>query len=242
MTYEPRRFWEERLSEQFDLRGTGEPGLTIAYNRACYALRRKVLERALREAGVELTGARVLDVGCGTGFWTSYYLEHGADVTGVDIAPTSIERLRQRFPQARFELLDVGEAPPQGRFDVVNVFDVLYHITDEARFEAALRHLAAAVAPGGVLLVTDLFAEPAFLAEHNRMRGLPRYQEVLVPAGLTVGRLHPTHVIINRELGFFRFMNRLPGVLYALDVLLLAVGFGRGPANNKLMVARRAAG
>ena len=44
--YQPRDFWERRLSEHFDLRGTGETGLSLAYNRACYALRRSVLARA----------------------------------------------------------------------------------------------------------------------------------------------------------------------------------------------------
>ena len=47
MTYQPREFWDQRLSEQFDLRGTGETGLSLAYNRACYALRRRVLDAAL---------------------------------------------------------------------------------------------------------------------------------------------------------------------------------------------------
>ena len=46
MSYRPQEFWEQRLAEQFDLRGTGETGLSLAYNRACYALRAEVLTRA----------------------------------------------------------------------------------------------------------------------------------------------------------------------------------------------------
>jgi SAM-dependent methyltransferase len=102
VTYEPRTFWEQRLTEQFDLRGTGEIGNSIAYNRACYALRRIQLEHVLRAEGIGLAGRRVLDVGCGTGFFTELYLEHGAHVTGLDITEASIERLRERFPQAEF--------------------------------------------------------------------------------------------------------------------------------------------
>ena len=98
MSYTPKEFWDQRLAEQFDLRGTGETGLSLAFNRACYALRREVLGRALRQAGVDPRGRDVLDVGCGTGFFTAYYLERGARVTGVDIAPISVERLRARFP------------------------------------------------------------------------------------------------------------------------------------------------
>jgi SAM-dependent methyltransferase len=239
MNYQPREFWDRRLSEQFDLRGTGETGLSLAYNRACYELRESVLARALRENAVELRGRDVLDVGCGTGFFTAWYLAHGAHVTGLDIAPTSIERLTARHPEARFVLADVSESAPAGTFDVVNAFDVLYHITDDARWEQAVRHLARAVRPGGVLLLTDTFSEPRALQSHNRMRPLARYRTVLESEGLEPGSLHPTHVLLNRELGAFRFLNRAPGLLLLCDRLLLGVGLGHDDAVSKLLVSKR---
>lgn len=238
MTYRPREFWDQRLSEHFDLRGTGETGLSLAYNRACYTLRREVLERSLREAGVSISGRRVLDVGCGTGFFTAFYLQRGAVLTGIDIAPTSVERLSRRHPEATFRLADVSEAEIPSGFEIVNAFDVLYHITDDARWEAALRRLGAAVAPGGVLLVTDTFA-PGAAAEHNRMRPLARYRAVLEPLGFTFERPRPTHVLLNRELGALRFLNRAPALLLALDRMLLGLGLGHDPAVSKLLVARR---
>jgi len=240
MSYTPREFWDRRLSEQFDLRGTGETGLSLAYNRACYELRLEVLGRALREAGVDPRGKRVLDVGCGTGFFTAWYLERGARVTGVDIAPTSVERLRASFPEATFLLADVSETGPEGPFDVVNAFDVLYHVVDDGRWEAAVRRLGEAVAPGGTLLVTDTFARLGAIAEHNRMRPLAEYRRVLEPLGFTLGRIRPTHVLLNRELGAFRFLNRAPRLLLALDRLLLALGLGRDEKVSKLLVAKRA--
>jgi len=239
MSYDPRSFWEERLSEHFDLRGTGETGLPLAYNRACYTLRRETLARALADAGFDPRETSVLDVGCGTGFFTAYYLARGARVTGLDIAPVSIERLSRRHPGARFLLADVADAPVDGSFDLVNAFDVLYHIVDDARWERALGHLGAAVAPGGLLLVTDTFALGAGLAAHNRMRPLARYAAVLEPLGFTLARPRPDHVLLNRELGSFRFLNRAPGLLLALDRLLLGLGFGHDAATSKVLVAAR---
>jgi SAM-dependent methyltransferase len=242
MSYEPRSFWEQRLGQHFDLRGTGEPGLSLAYNRACYDLRRRVLERALAEAGVTLKDARVLDVGSGVGFWVDFYLRHGADVTGVDLAQNAVEGLRRRFPQAAFERADVSERPFQPRFDVVNAFDVLYHVTDDARWEQAVLHLAGALKPGGVLIATDLFAEPAAgSAAHNLSRPLPRYVELLGRAGVRVERLYPTHVLLNRHLGPARFLNRAPGMLLAADRALLALGWRGDRRTNRLLLARRAA-
>ena len=239
MSYQPREFWDQRLAEQFDLRGTGQTGLSLAYNRACYALRRLVLDRALREAGCDPRGKRVLDVGCGTGFFTAYYLGRGAEVTGIDIAPTSIERLRARHPEARFVLGDVADAPLPGRYDVVNAFDVLYHITDDARWERALAHLADAVAPGGLLLLTDTFHERPAMAAHNRMRSLERHRRVLEAHGLSAGVPRPTHVLLNRELGPWRFLNRLPALLLATDRVLLATLSLPRAELNRLLVATR---
>ncbi len=241
MSYRPSEFWEQRLSEQFDLRGTGETTMGVAYNRACYQLRREVLDAALAAAGVDPRGRRVLDVGCGTGFWTDYYLQRGADYTGVDIAPSSVKRLAERYPNARFVHADMSEAEVAGAFDVVNVFDVLYHITDDARFEAALTRCARAVAPGGLLLVTDLFEDLPGLAEHNRMRSLGRYRAVLDASGMTFScaPLRPTHVLLNSDLGLLRFLNRAPGLLLALDRWLLSLGAGHDARHNKLLVAAR---
>jgi len=239
LSYDPRSFWDRRLSEHFDLRGTGETGLSLAYNRACYDLRRRVLDRALAESGVDPKGRSVLDVGCGTGFFTAYYLGRGAAVTGLDIAPTSVERLRERHPEAQFLLGDVSEAELPDRYDIVNAFDVLYHITDDARWQRAVRHLAQAVGSQGLLLLTDNFATLPSLAEHNVARPLARYREILVANGLEIGAIYPTHVLLNRELGFFRPLNRLPFLLHALDRVLLWFGAGHGPAVSKLMVARR---
>ena len=239
MSYRPREFWDQRLSEHFDLRGTGQTAMSSAYNRACYALRREVLERALAEAGVDPRGRRVLDVGCGVGFFTAYYLGRGAEVTGIDISVTSVETLRERHPQARFILGDVSETPLAEAWDVVNAFDVLYHIVDDTRWQTALRSLALAVAPGGLLLVTDTFSDLPALAAHNRMRALVRYRAVLESAGLELDGRYPTHVLLNSDLGLLRFVNRAPFVLQQLDRALLALGAGRGPRHNKLLVAKR---
>jgi SAM-dependent methyltransferase len=239
VSYRPKEFWEQRLAEQFDLRGTGETGLPLAYNRACYALRAEVLTRALERSGVSPAGARVLDVGCGTGFWTEYYSALGARYTGVDIAQVSVDRLAARYPAQRFLCADVSDGVPAGPYDLVNVFDVLYHITDDARWTAALRHLAGAVAPGGLLLVTDVFAERGRLAEHNVMRPLSRYLEVIAGQGLVREQLVPTHVLLNRHLGPWRFLNRWPGLLLAADRMLLGMGVGNDAGANKLLVCRR---
>ena len=246
MSYDPKAFWEQRLSQHFDLVGTGETGLSLEYNRACYALRASQLERSLRQARVDVAGKRVLDVGCGTGFFTDFYLCRGAAVTGLDITTASIERLKRQFPQSRFILGDVSDTPLEERYDLINAFDVLYHITDPARWERAVGHLASAVAPGGTFVFTDAFESSATEATHNVMRPLSTYRALLEAHGLVVRSTTATHVLLNRHLGPLRFLNRFPGLLYAFDRAALSTGlaavlFGsRG--TNQILLAQRPSG
>lgn len=240
MTYEPREFWEDRLERQFDVRGTGETELPLSYNLACYTMRREVLDRALHEAGIALDGAAVADIGCGTGFFTEYYLRRGARVTGYDIASVSIARLSQRFPQARFVLGDVSDRPLDSDYDLVNAFDVLYHITDEVKWERAVTHLADAVKPRGWLAFTDRFTTFDTIAAHNVARPLETYRRILEPRGLRIEALRETHFLLNRDLGLFRSLNRFPALLLAIDRAVLARRRRpEGSRANTLLLARR---
>src|SRR6266566_775311 len=94
--YDPRLYWEERLRNHFNSRGVGHIGFSERYNYWLYRRKRECIETALRR--VSLIGKDVLDVGCGTGFFVDWYLNKGAQVSGIDITEVSIERLRRDFP------------------------------------------------------------------------------------------------------------------------------------------------
>jgi hypothetical protein len=63
--------------------------------------------------------------------------------------------------------------------------------------------------------------------------------EVLSAQGLTREQLAPTHVLLNRHLGPWRFVNRWPALLLAVDRALLGMGLGNDARTNKLLVCRR---
>lgn len=238
--YRPDSFWEERLGSHLDLSGTGEPGLSVEYNRACYRLRERVLARELSRAGVDLTGARVLDVGSGVGFFVDFYLRRGAQVTGVELTRVGAEYLEKQFPGVRFIQGDVVETEVGEGYDVVNAFDVLYHIVEDDRWETALIRLARALAPGGTLLLTDVVAPMRReLAAHNVMRDRHRYAAVLGREGVRILRESPTHYLLNRDLGPLRKLNRFPSLLYAADRLLLRLSAPSPEPANRLLLCRR---
>jgi 2-polyprenyl-3-methyl-5-hydroxy-6-metoxy-1,4-benzoquinol methylase len=103
--------------------------------------------------------ARVLDIGCGTG-WSSVSIAQaypGVKVDGVDLNPASIEAA-QRVAVAEgvtdrvtFEVRDAATLSGAG-YDVATMFEMLH---DLARPVEALRIAREALGPGGVVLVAD---------------------------------------------------------------------------------------
>jgi phosphoethanolamine N-methyltransferase len=111
--------------------------------------------------GLDLRGARVLDIGCGTGGAVFLVAErHGAGhVVGIDISRSLIEegrsRGRKRGLDARvsFRHVDPGPLPfGEGEFDVVFSKDSLIHIPDKL---AISREILRVLKPDGVFAASD---------------------------------------------------------------------------------------
>ncbi len=110
---------------------------------------------------VDLTGARVLDIGCGLGVIDLLLVrEHGAGhVTGIDIEQPLIDRARQAAEQAGLsdridlQLVEPGPFPfADESFDVVFSKDAIIHIPDKpALYGEVLRLLR----PGGIFAASD---------------------------------------------------------------------------------------
>lgn len=116
---------------------------------------KKVLRRCLGISPSALKGKRVLDVGCGTGEYASFYAAHGADVTGIDISKTSIDIARQNakrlgLDNVHFEQADLFLRDFPEQFDYVFSFGVLHHTANPS---FAFYRLATFLKPFGTLTI-----------------------------------------------------------------------------------------
>ncbi|WP_141772642.1 class I SAM-dependent methyltransferase [Mycobacterium malmoense] len=97
---------------------------------------------------------RVLDVGCGAGAFAARLADHVEHVDAVDRSAAMIEAARQRAPaNVTCILADVMELSlPAKHYDAIVSITALHHMP----LDDALRHLAPALRPGGVLAAVVL--------------------------------------------------------------------------------------
>ncbi|MEV8535094.1 class I SAM-dependent methyltransferase [Streptomyces sp. NPDC051211] len=104
-----------------------------------------------------LAPGRALDLGCGEGADAVWLARRGWRVTGTDISGVALARAAEHAAEAgvadRVDLQrhDLGESFPAGEFDLISA--CYLHSHGDMPRERILRTAAAAVAPGGTLLV-----------------------------------------------------------------------------------------
>ena len=113
------------------------------------------------DAALPLEGARVLEIGCGTGESTVALGEQGARVTGLDVDANALavgrERCRVYVVEAEFIVGNVTQVDTllAGRqFDIVIFFASLEHMTLDEKL-SAMRSTWAMLRPGGIWCVIE---------------------------------------------------------------------------------------
>ena len=126
----------------------------VAYMQS---VERSLLE-ALADAGVELAEARVLDVGCGTGYFLHRLGEYGAgELHGIDLMENRVAEGRARYPKLDLRVGSAAELPYEdGEFDLVTQFTCLSSILDADVRLAAAREMRRVARSGGWLLSLDM--------------------------------------------------------------------------------------
>lgn len=166
----------------------------------------------------DLSGQEVLDFGCGVGYYSRFFADKGATVTGVDPASAFIDMAREHFsgPQTEFIVQSFEEeqdfkALSGRKFDMIFLGDVFLYYFEPYKPLAIkpaglLRQLKNLLKPGGRICICDphgcfhlnawLGKEHPFLVSteyrHRRFRVSPNLEEIsraVEDAGLSIRKI-----------------------------------------------------
>lgn len=183
-------------------------------------------------------GKRVLDVGCGGGYFLRICAKLGAKVQGIEPSPIAAEQARSQGIQVFSGMIDTFETDE--RFDAITASQVLEHVPDPVAMLAKMRSL---LAPSGMIWLAVPNADcrwakalgwkwdGADLPYHLLHFGPQNMETAATRAGLSVSRLYTNSqpsVVAFSYRTYLRNRYLVPKKLSALVVTPgLVAGMGR---------------
>lgn len=124
-------------------------------------------------------GARILDLGCGSGQpIAAWLIGEGFRVTGVDFSDEMLRLARDRWPDGDWRSADMRSLDLQEQFDGIIGWHSFFHLTPEEQ-RACLPRLSAHLAPGGCLMLT---VGPMAEETTGQVEGMDVYHASLSPS------------------------------------------------------------
>ena len=150
-----------------------------------FVARRRILASLIKRVVERPHGARILEVGCGTGHNLGMLAEFGTvDACELDATARELASLRLGRPVFEAKLPDLSMFEPKS-YDLIALLDVLEHVADDLGALTAIRTL---LKPGGALVLTVpanqwMWSAHDVAHHHFRRYSRPRLAELFERAG-----------------------------------------------------------
>lgn len=198
--YQPKIFWGKLVSGNRDLSNVGHPSLG-KFNQAAYGFRLSAFRKAL--SGISFPGLQIFEGAFGESFYLRFWQGQGVSkVSGMDISEEAVKAAQKEFPSYQLQCGDLSQAGDFKNFnscDVVTAIDVLYHITDDGLWRAAVKNLCGLVKKGGLFIFTEKF--PKQKTPQNvpfaKRRPLSEWDALLTSEGFQRIRMIPVFVFMD---------------------------------------------
>jgi SAM-dependent methyltransferase len=187
--------WEggDTARRTYDALAPSYDDFTLGYGYKYETWTATLLARAEAEG---LSGSRLLDVACGTGFSFIPLLERGWSVTGCDLSPAMIETAQAKVGEgAELLVADMRELPGLGEFDLIwSINSAMNYLSSEEELTATLAGMRRNLAPQGLVLfdLLSLKTARAFFAgefDVEREGKRFRWKGALEPEEVGVGAI-----------------------------------------------------
>lgn len=176
-------------------------------------------------------GKKILDVGCGTGFFSKSLALSGYEVTSVDGSELALEYCKKRGLK-NLILSDACKLPfPDNSFDAVVALDILEHIKDDG---VAVKEWTRVLKPGGIMLIFVPALQLLWSPQDIKLEHYRRYdKDALGKAlrGMRIEKLSYFNTLLFLPVFLFRIVTNIsPSLLKNRDELDIT-----GPKINYLL-------
>jgi SAM-dependent methyltransferase len=178
-----------------------------------YRARRDILADYLTRWGDLPEGARILEIGCGTGHNLPMLAQFG-EIDAIEIDETARAKASERLgkPVGTAPLPELVGVEP-GTYDLVAVLDVIEHVEDDV---AALKAIATALKPGGRILITVpahqwMWSAHDVVNHHKRRYSKAGFEALLEKSGLQGRKLGYFNSLLFPVAVAARFVGKLMG-------------------------------
>lgn len=180
-------FWDQRHLQHDELLSGGDLTYDRATNEAFYAMRLGRLLDIMGASASAVAPLRVLDAGCGKGWFARALTRCGHRVDGIDSSEAAIQECRRLAIDAdRYAVSRLDAWAPAYLYDVVLAVDVLFHLMDDGLWRDSVVNLAALVRLGGMLVLSDHDAGADHLwGQYQVTRSRQGYLDVVLPLGFS---------------------------------------------------------
>lgn len=178
-----------------------------------FTARRRILDGIIERIVKPPKGARILELGAGTGHNLAM-LERFGDVEASELDPVARELASERLgrPVVEAALPDLSMFPA-GSYDLIALLDVLEHVPDDKASLAAIHDL---LKPGGALLLTVpinpwMWTAHDVAHHHHRRYRKPEIRKLAEQAGFAIELLSPFNTLLFPPIAAVRIVGKLTG-------------------------------
>lgn len=117
-------------------------------------------------------GSKILDLGCGTGFSTQYFVDKGMKAQGIDLSKSMIDIAKKNYPKLPFSMADMRVFKPSETMDAVWAGYSLFHF-EQRYLEKTIKNIKTYLRPYGIFGLViqggsgEIEPQEPFLPEKN---------------------------------------------------------------------------
>lgn len=150
-----------------------------------------------------------LEIGAGTGFIAKGIAESGYNISVSDIHLSGLKYSKHQMIQNYYQF-DIFDSPVKDEFDVICLFDVLEHLSDDIQ---AVTQISTMLKSKGMLILTVpahqwLWNRDDQIADHKRRYNKKTLERTITASGLKIVHIKYFFIIIVPLLLIRRFVNK----------------------------------